>query len=169
MANGIEQPINLPEHAGALLHEWAFPEFTQYQRSRRWYTIAGIVIGLLLIYALWTQNFLFAIIIILFIIIFTLQSRRSPLQLRFAIHEGGVVFHRKFHPYADIDHFWIIYQPPDVKTLSLDFKTLRPTLTIPLQDRNPLTIRSTLLKYVTEDLEKEKENPSNELMRLLKL
>ena len=171
MAEGekLYPPIEVPDQAGKPLHEWTFPEFVQHERGRTWYIAALIIMALFLLFAFWERNFLFALIIVLFAIIFMLQDRRKPHQMYFGIFEGGIVIHKKFHPYQNLKNFWIIYQPPDVKSLYFNFNTLRPDLIISLEESNPLPIRETLLRFMQEDIEREKENPSNEITRLLKL
>ena len=45
--------------------------------------------------------------------------------------------------------FFIIYQPPEVKSLYFEFKALtKPRLVIPLKDQNPVEIRKTLLEHL---------------------
>ena len=171
MAEGkkLYAPIELPDQAGKPVHEWLFPEFVQHERGRTWYISASIVIALFLLFSVWEQNWLFALIIMLFAIIFLLQGRRTPQQMYFGIYEGGITIHKNYHPYENLKQFWIIYQPPDVKTLYFSFKTVRPDIIISLEEQNPLPIRETLLRFVQEDIEREKENASNEITRLLKL
>ena len=171
MARGekLYSPIEVPDHAGKPLHEWSFPEFVQHERGRTWYIASLVIMLLFLLFAFWEQNYLFALIIVLLAIIFSLQGRRKPQQMYFGIYEGGITFHKKYFPYENLKQFWIIFQPPDVKSLYFSFKTIRPDLIISLGEQNPLTIRDTLLRFVQEDIEREKENSSNELTRLLKL
>ena len=62
------------------------------------------------------------------------------------------------------------YEPDEAKTLFLEFKSgVRPRLAIPLQNKNPLKIRSILLAHLPEDVEREDEPLSEQLIRLLKL
>jgi len=62
------------------------------------------------------------------------------------------------------------YEPDEAKTLFFEFKNrVRPRLSIPLENKNPLKIRAILLKYLPEDVERENEPLSEQLSRLLKL
>lgn len=155
---------------GNVLMQWKFPEYEQYERGKIWYIMAAIISGLFLLFAILDRNFLFALIIIIVDLIILIQANRKPSQLDFKITEKGVVIGESFHPYRDINKFWIIYNPPQSKTLYLNYKpTLRPDITIPLENKNPLKVRDLLLEYLEEDLTKEEDSNSEQIRRILKL
>lgn len=152
--------------AGEVLHEWTMQEYEQHDRHRRWYVFMGVVAALCILYALFTGNFLFALVIILFAVILYLQSHQHPPQVLFQITEAGIVLGNRFYAYKEFEAFYIIYIPPEVKSLYLETKsTTRPTLRIPLLDENPLSIRATLLQFLPEDTEKEEEPLSDKFAR----
>ncbi len=156
---------------GKILASWQFPEFRKHQRSALWYLIAIIIIGALIAYSLFTQSYIFLIIIFLFVFVMFLLSRRSAPLLNIELNEDGVVIGEKtFYQWKDIKSFWIIYDPPEVKNLYFDFKSaVRPSISISLENENPLRIRKILSHYLTEDTEKENESFSDGLQRILKL
>jgi hypothetical protein len=113
-----------------------------------------------------TGNFLFALIIILFAIILFLQSHQTPPQVPFRITELGVIINNRFYIWSEFKDFYIIYEPPAVKTLFLvTVSNFRPALRIPLLDKNPIEIRQTLKEFLTEDVEKEEEPLSDRMTR----
>jgi len=105
----------------------------------------------------------------MFTLIIFLHSTKKPDKVSLAITEDGLEVGNNFYLYKEIKKFWIIYEPPDVKNLYFDFKGLRPTLIIPLENKNPVQIRKILLDYLDEDLEKEDESLSEYLGRKLKI
>lgn len=143
---------------GNIIHKWTIQEYDQHERSVRWYIIM-ITIGLLLvIYGLIANNFLFSLIIILAGIILFIQSHQAPPEVLFQITELGVVLGHKFYNFSEFKSFFIIYQPPEVKNLFFQTNSVvHPILSIPLLDENPVVIRETLLEFINEDLETEKE------------
>ena len=151
---------------GDVIHQWTIQEYEQHQRSVRWYIIM-ITVGLLfVIYGLISNNFLFSLIIILAGIILFMQSYQKPAQVLFQITELGVVIGRKFYNFSELENFFIIYQPPEIK--SLFFQTsnvVHPILSIPLLDENPVIVRETLLEFIDEDLDTEKEPLSATISR----
>lgn len=148
MADQAEHP---PAH-GKTLHTWAFPEFTAHKRDRRWYTIAGVLAAIALLWAVYDGNVLFAIILLIAAIVYVMIGVRKPRQLTATFTEDGVSVDRAFYRWEEIDRFWLVYEPPIVKRLYLAFKApLRPTLTIDLEQQNPVPLRKTLLTYLKED------------------
>ena len=84
---------------GRVLAEWTVPEFIKYKRTLGWFIIAGGLAVILLVHALATRNFLFAIIILIITAIVYLHERRQPDDIEFMILEGGVVLGDKYYPY----------------------------------------------------------------------
>ncbi|MFQ6610626.1 MAG: hypothetical protein ACE5D7_07485 [Fidelibacterota bacterium] len=155
---------------GDILMSWKVEEFEKHNRSKTWYISIFIIGGALLIYSIAAANFLFAVIIVMIGIVSLLSSTREPGQLNFSIHEDGIEHGTQFYLYKELKNFWIIYEPPEIKSLYIDFKSaLRPHLTIPLKTKNPVDVRRTLLKYIDEDATKEEEPFSDALGRMLKL
>ncbi len=156
---------------GKELHAWDFPEFIKYTFTKRWLMIMAVLGVAVLTYAILNKIYLLIIIEILLLVIYLTRARRNPATINIKIMEDGVTLsNNKFYPWSDLKNFWIIYEPPEVKNLYLEFKTgIRPTLTIPLETQNPLSIRKTLLEYLPEDMEKENEPFSDGLSRTMKL
>ncbi|MBU2235676.1 hypothetical protein KKA01_01300 [Patescibacteria group bacterium] len=158
------------ENVGKTILQWKFPEYEEHVRGFVWYIVTGIISISLLIYAIIVSNFLFAIIIVIVDLIILIQINRKPDRIDFKITDEGVVIGTSFTPYKNISNFWIIYNPPKVKTLYINYKaTIRPDITIPLENKNPLRVREVLLQYIEEDLEKEEESNSEQIRKFLKL
>ena len=154
----MPRQVNDTNSIGEILHEWSIAEYDRYERGMWWYLImVGLGVALV-IYAVATGNFLFALIVVLFAIVLFLQSHQDPIILPFRITDVGVVVNNRLYLYSEFESFYIIYNPPETKMLLLETKkTLRPLLRIPLMDINPNEVRSTLLEYMVEDTEKEEE------------
>lgn len=154
---------------GAVLFSWQFPEFTHHERSQRWYAWAVVAMVLLLLYAIFTRNFLFAVITIIAALTIAL-IHRNPRQINFKITEDGISVNGVFYEYDAIKNFFIIYQPPEVKTLYFELKGFfKPRIPAILGDQDPVKIRTALKRYLTEDLEREHEPVSDQFSRLFKL
>lgn len=155
---------------GETIHEWTIQEYDQHDRGLLWYSLAGGVGVIMILYGIFSGNFLFSLIIILAAVIIFLQSHQEPPQVPFRITETGVVINDRMYLYSEFENFYIIYQPPEVKTLFLDTKSaFRPTLRIPLLDMNPVEIRHTLREFLPEDTEKEEEPVTDTIARRWKL
>ena len=154
---------------GRPIFSWQMSEYNQYERGTYWYLIMGVVCLGLIIYAVLTANFLFALIILLFAFIIVLREFYAPAKITFAITDSGIAVGEQFYPFKSLSKFYIIYEPPMSKFLYFNFKTLSPPLSIFLDEQNPITIREYLLEYMDEDLEKEDEHVTDTLNRLFKL
>lgn len=155
---------------GEILAKWNFPEFERPQRSKTWYFVAILITLLLLIYAILTVNFLFAVIIVIATITLITKYQRKADQVTFIITEDGVELEERFHAWETIKDFYIIYKPPEVTSLFINFRAItKPRLTIPLQNQNPVEVKKILSEYIDEDLDKEEEPFSEAFSRFFKL
>ena len=159
------------EDYGQELLSWQIPEYEKHERGLKWYIIAGVLAVAFIIYGLWTSNYLFALLVVMFAAITMINHWREPVMLDFVISAEGVVIGDKFFDYDTIKHFSLIYKPKEqVKTLYLEFKSvLRPRLSIPLFNVNPVLVRQHLLKYIMEDVDRTDESNSDFISKKLKL
>ncbi len=149
---------------------WSIEEFVKRERSWVWYMLFFCVLGMLLLYSVFTANFLFALIILMFLFLTLLSQFQKPRPIRIEVSHDGVRVGEEFHPYRQIKEFWIIYQPPEVKTLYLRFKDLfSPRLSLHLADQDPVRLRDILAQYVEENLDEEDEAFSDTMSRILKI
>ncbi len=155
---------------GKVMYEWWIKEFEQYERSRRWYIIMLLLAGFCVIYGFLTNNYLFALIIILLGIIMYLHELQEPLMVYFAITETGIILGKKYYRFSELKDFYMLYNPPIVKNLyfSLDNR-VKYRLVIPLLDFDPRPIREYLEQYLTENVEIEDEPTIDKLARVLKI
>lgn len=157
-------------NTGRVVYEWLIREYEQYARSRRWYFAMSSLGLLLIIFALFTQNYLFALIIIIFGIVLYLQEMQPPLDIYFAITETGIVIGRKFYSFNELKGFWIVYNPPEVKNLYFNLNNVvRHRLKIPLLDYDPRPIKEFISQYLEEDILKTEEPLSDRLARVFKI
>ncbi|HBB38413.1 MAG: hypothetical protein UV82_C0016G0018 [Candidatus Magasanikbacteria bacterium GW2011_GWD2_43_18] len=150
-------PEKITEHTfiGDVLYEWDVEEYEQHDRGTLWHVLVISVGILLVIYALATDNFLFAVIIILAAIILFLQSAVEPNKVSFAIADLGIVLGNRFYTYDELRAFYIIFTQ-DARTLFFDTKSaIRPDIRVPLKDADPMEVRFALQAVLDEDLEKE--------------
>ena len=160
----------LHEDPPNILLSWDFPDRPTYQRGRLWYIVALIVGLSLLVYAIFTANFLFALLVLLFALVVYLNISAPPRQSSIYITEDGIVIGRQSYPFKNIQSFWFIYEPPTVKKLYLKTQSLLDAeIGVELEDINPNEVRTLLTKYVVEDLDKKDESLSEILSRLLKI
>ncbi len=150
---------------------WKVPEYEKHERTKSWYIIATTVALLLLLFSFVTLNFLFAVIIIVVALVVIIHDGREPDKIKVSITDEGVFVGKKFFDFDEFRNFAVVYKPhQEVKNLYFEFKSfIRPRLSIPLQNVNPLSIRKNLLKYISEDLDRTDQSLSEGLAKLFKL
>ena len=155
---------------GDVVYAWEINEYEQYDRGVWWYVLMGGLGLALLATALLTNNYLFALVIVLFAIILYLHEMQTPLSVPFTITTIGIALGRKFYRFSELKNFWIIYQPGQAQNLYFSLGgAINHRLQIPLLDTDPLAIRDFLLQYLREDLSQEEEPAADRFARVLKL
>ena len=136
--------------------EWEAPEFEKIEKEKSWFVLPAIVAIILGIFALLTDSPLFLVLVILSFVSFYIYARKSPRIIKFRINGKGVEIDGRLHEYTDLRSFWVFYNPPIEKTLSIRAKkTFLPYLRIPIDKENPAEIRKFLLKFIPEKRHQE--------------
>ncbi|MFZ2153650.1 MAG: hypothetical protein WAV16_00245 [Candidatus Moraniibacteriota bacterium] len=148
-----------------LLH-WQGPEYEHYPKEKRWYSIAALILSVIIIYALVKNSPIMAITFILIGVVGYTQLEKSPRVLDFKITTDGVMAGKDLYEFENIKSFWIFYEPPHTKILSLHCDAmLTPFIHIPVHQIDPVKLREILLEFVPE--EKQKPTLVDTIERLL--
>ena len=148
---------------------WEAPEFERHDRGKWWYIGLGAVATILVGYAVWSANFLFAFIILLMAIILVIAGNEKPKRVLAQIGHNGVVWRGDFIPFDDIHEFAIVYEPPHIRILYLEPKgVFTPRIRIYLGEQDPVAIRDHLRRYLREDLALKDEHLSDLVSKILK-
>ena len=149
---------------------WEAPSRERRNRGPRWYIITSIIAVVLVIYAVVTSNFLFALLILLGAILLVATGNQEPERILIQVGKNGVVVDGRLYEYPAIQQFAIVYQPPYTKILYIEPKSVfQPRVRIYLEEENPVEIRNHLKQYVQENLALQDEYISDILARLLKI
>ncbi len=147
--------------------EWSAPEFVQYSKNKSWFIIVGLITAGLFLWALLIKNLLFALLIGLSFFSLVTFALKKPRKIRLAITSKGIKIDKTLYSFDNLKSFWIFYEPPEVKELSLrSKKTIMPYIKISLAEQNPAEVRKFLIKYLPE--RKHKESLIDNLARQLK-
>lgn len=149
--------------------KWQIHAYPHYERGTMWYVVTGIIGGIILIIAFWTYNFLLAVLIVMVGVVMVIQGGVQPPVIEVEISSLGIRRGSRFFPYAAIDHFWIVYDPP-IKSLHFVVpRSMFPTNHIPIDDQNPIELRTILKKFIREDLDRDAEPVLDSISRILKI
>ena len=149
--------------------KWKIPEYTQYKRGKLWYIVAGSLGIALLIYAVITGNFLFAVIIIIGVLISLFSSWKKPEIVEFKMSGEGVKIDDLFHPWDKFQSYWIVDED-DQKNLGLDLTNwLKTDLYIPVKDNSLADVEKFVSRYLKKNKERKEEPLSYFIGRKLKI
>ena len=156
------------EEKGKVLKTWTVPEYRKYERTFSWFLGMAVVVGLLLLYAVYSSNFLFALIIIMVLAVILLNHFRDPQDVEVSIAEKGLQVDNKFYGYEGLKNFWIV-NDDDVKELYFSTSNvLMPQLKVAVSAGDVEEVRGILKKKVKEDA--NGDEPVSELWgRVLKI
>lgn len=130
---------------------WRAPEYELYEKSAAWYLGAGLFILAIAAYAIYTNSPIMAITFILIGVVGYIYLQKDPEEVEFSITYEGIRVGRELYVFEDIKSFWIFYDPPHTKTLSLHVDaSMMPYVHIPIADEDPVEIREALLGFIPE-------------------
>lgn len=131
--------------------KWSAPEYEYFEKSADWFW-AVIVISLSAsVAAFILGNFLFGVLIAVSGIAVALHGVKKPRITDFSITARGITINNKLYPYSSLDSFWIRFNPPFEKVLSIKSKKMfMPYILIPLGETDPNAAREILIKFIRE-------------------
>ncbi len=148
---------------------WEAPEYIKHEKGKTWFTVAGIIILLLVLWGLYTDSWSTAVVFLLLGGVYYLSHTHTPSRIKITISEIGIKVGENYYPYSHIKAFWMHYHPPFVKTLN--FRTLDrffKEVTIQLDGQDPVPIRTYLARQIPE-WEGKEESLIDILTRIFKL
>lgn len=156
--------------AGESLLSWETLEFPKQERGTRWYVVSGVIAVALLVYSIYSTNYLFAIIILMVGVLTLVNSMRNPRAITVHLTTLGIVVGDDFHSFKEIKDFSLIYEPPQIKLLYVSFVSRwHPMIAVPLEEIDPNAVREILLPYVFENIDREEEGLTDMLRRVYKI
>jgi len=102
--------------------KWKTPEFEYYKNSQSWFITIGIIAGILFIIAIFTKNFLFGLLIAISSFLIFTYSLKKPDNVKLSIGPKGIQINNVLYEFENLRSFWIFYNPPEIKELSLRSK-----------------------------------------------
>lgn len=136
--------------------EWTAPEFKKYKKGKKWFVLPVLIASVVIIAAILLKNLLLVIATILTVFVVYIYAKKEPRKIKFSISGNGVQIDQVVYKFEDLKSFWIFYEPPEVKEISIrSKKAFMPYIKIPLNDQNPAEVRRLLLKFLPEKRHKE--------------
>ncbi len=158
----------LQQNKENVIVHWRGPEFEHYPRSKQWYAGALIVLSLIVLYAVVDGGIVMAIVFALIGIVGYIILSQPQKVIDFAVTYDGILVGDEIYDFDDIESFWIFYEPPHTRVISLHMRGhFRPYLHIPLHQVDPVDVRKALVDFIPE--EKQEQNLVDIMERLLRM
>jgi hypothetical protein len=162
----------LHNHPTAFDHailSWVAPETIKHERGTIWKIGMSIIVIALVIYAIRTGAWTFALAIVTAAVTYWLVHLEHPKEVEIVISDIGIKVGTRKYSFGKIRAFWLIYHPPYVSTLNIKVSDeIVGEITIELGSQNPSHVREVLIEKIPE-LEGKSESFSDILIRLLKI
>jgi len=156
------------DHPDSVIAYWQGPEYEVLPKSKRWYTVMILAIAVIVLYAVWTNNHIVAILFLTIGAVGFLYIITPPRVMDFAITLEGIVAGNQLYPYDEIESFWIFYEPPHTRIISFRIDGhWFPYLHVPLHELDPVEVRAALLEHVIE--QRQEHTVVDTMERLLKI
>jgi hypothetical protein len=132
---------------------WQHSEHVHKEKTTDWYWSVGIVAAGGIFLSVFFQNFLFAIIILLFVATSFALTKREPKILPFELSRKGIRAGNVLYPYSLLESFWVIDEDIEDMILFRSKKPLSPIIVIPYssEEIDPELLRDYLLDYLDEE------------------
>ncbi len=136
--------------------EWTALEFTKYKKDKQWFILPALIALVIIIVAILLKNFLLVVLAVLAIFVVYIYALKEPRKIKFSISGKGIQVDKRLYKLEDLRSFWIFYDPPEIKEISLRSKKMfMPYIKIPLGNQNPVEARKILLRFLPEKKHRE--------------
>jgi hypothetical protein len=135
---------------------WEASEFVHHAKNPLWYIGFAVLAGALIVYGIFSGSLITIIMFALIVALAFVYAHRKPRTMNHDLTLTGIILGDTMYPYKSIRKFWIIYEPPQVKTLNIETGSyLNSHVTIQLGDQDPVAVKMFLKNYLIEDLNRE--------------
>ena len=140
------------EYHDTYFYGWTALEHDPYTVGKKFYLFSTIFLAAIVIYALVSNSPIMAIVFILIGIVGYAFLKKEPQTINFSINADGIIAGNEIYEFEDLKSFWIFYDPPHEKILSLQSKgKFTPHIHIPIGNENPVKIREILIDFIPEE------------------
>lgn len=149
--------------------KWQAPLYINHARSKKWFMVAGVLIGLLAIGALIFNDWTFAMALVIAAGVYYLVHHNDSREVDVSLNEFGIMIDEKFYPFVDMKGFWIVW---DGRRLILNFRvkgnTVLRDIQVSLHGTNPHFVRE-FFGFHVKELTDFEESLSDKIIRTFNL
>jgi len=147
---------------------WESAQFEAIKKDWRWYSIAAVVVILLLVYAVYAKQWLFGVLIIALLAAIFIVDRVKPKMLNCRIDATGVTINERAFPYDQLKLFWFHQAGNKLYLNLLSTSRTIPTISLTIPADHQSKIRTALIKFLPES-DTKKDDFVDRLGRILRI
>ncbi|MEK7138479.1 MAG: hypothetical protein AAB787_03155 [Patescibacteria group bacterium] len=85
---------------------WRAPEFEYHEKTAAWYWTTVLIALIILAFALWQQNFLFAVFVIIAEVLLVIWAEKKPEVVEFVVGEKSIqIGGKRNYSYSELEHY----------------------------------------------------------------
>jgi len=130
---------------------WNAPEYIHTEKTNDWYWIVGIITVSLVLISIIFNNLIFAILILVSSGTLTLYATRRPNIIPIEITDTGISISTLYHPYAELESFWIETRDRYPRIILKSNKRLTLYIVVLIENADPQEIHSLLSQHINEE------------------
>lgn len=148
--------------------KWLAPEFEYYNKDVSWYWLVIIIASLIVVFSIWSENFLFALFAVMAALLIMNWGHRQPRKIEFILNTHGLAIdQKKNYSYQSFQGF--AEQAVNNEWTEIIFKgknKLSPYLKILIDNRRAPEAKNLINRFLPE-IEYE-ESIADHIAKLLK-
>ena len=131
---------------------WRGPEHFHMEKTLDWYFAVGVVALAGAIAAVFLENYIFAILIIVAAFALIMLASRTPRTVDMEVNDSGIIFGEFRYPYKSLESY-DVEKVPELRILLKTKKPWMPVVIIPAHDADREMVENILSKHLeAEDL-----------------
>lgn len=163
----VPAPQIAPEEP-QILAGWEAPVLPRHERSKKWYTVNGIVVLVFAAYGILSGSWPFAIVVLLCGAMYYLMRDHVPSLQTIIITDKGVQLGETFTRWEDLSGFWLLETPLYTELHFIPVLKRRGEMLIQTGDQNNENLRQLIGARIPE-LTDKREGFLDALLRTAKL
>jgi hypothetical protein len=133
---------------------WEALEHIETEKSNDWFWIAGIIAIGSAVLAIYFNNLLFALLILIGTFTVFLQSNKEPGIQNYELNRKGLVIGKILYPYSTLDSYYVVDEDgwDRDRILFKSTKMLMPLIIVPIgENAVPEELSDFLIQYLDEE------------------
>jgi len=151
-----------------VFYAWEVPPHEKYERGTLWWVIAGIVGLAIFVYAIYSKNFAFALMLIMFLVVAIIAKNNDHQKMNIVISDQGILVDHLMLGYHQVREFSILENLGKLYLFPSRIMGSHICIEIP-DDVDINSLRMVLRSGISENVERNSEPWMDVISRKLKL